>query len=390
MPSLDRIVIVGASLAGLRAAQALREEGFAGDLTLVGAEPHLPYNRPPLSKSLLTGDDDVTLPGDGFDARWVGGRRAVGLDRVARTVTLDDGADLPYDGLVIATGARPRHLPGGQGTHKGVHVLRTLDDGLALRAALNQGPARVVVIGAGFIGGEVASTARSLGLDVTLVEAGPLPMGGLLGETTGRWLADHHRRNGVELITGTRVAAVADGAVRLADGRSVPAGLVVVATGVTPEVGWLEGSGLKVDDGVLTDATLFAQGASDIVAAGDVARWPHPVFGGALVRVEHWANANDQGARAARNLLRGPGDAEPHAEVPGLGTRVHGTRVQWAGFPSMADEALVAAGDPAEDRFSVAFLRDGVMVGGVAVNHPKEAIRLRKAVAAREASASLA
>ncbi|MGI5166208.1 NAD(P)/FAD-dependent oxidoreductase [Spirillospora sp. CA-253888] len=393
-PHPRRIVIAGASLAGLRAAQSLRAEGFTGDLILVGAEPHRPYNRPPLSKSVLTGDDDVTLPGDAFDARWLGGRRAIGLDAAARTVAVDDGTDLPYDGLVIATGARPRRLPEEQMGYAGVHVLRTVDHALALRAELAAAPGgagRVVVIGAGFIGGEVASTARSLGREVTLVEAGGLPMAGVVGETAAEWLAGHHRRNGVELVTGARVVGLAGGggtggdrvrAVLLADGRELAADLVVVAMGVVPNTEWLEGGGLALDDGVVTDRALFA--APDVVAAGDVARWPHDLFG-ERVRVEHWANANDQGLLAARNLLRGPAEAKPYAEVPGLGTRVHGTRVQWAGLPRLGDAHHLVAGSVADDKFAVAFTRDDVLVGAVAVAFPKELNRLRRAIVARSA-----
>ncbi|WP_329518893.1 NAD(P)/FAD-dependent oxidoreductase [Spirillospora sp. NBC_01491] len=402
-----RIVIAGASLAGLRAAQTLRDEGFAGELDLIGAEPHLPYNRPPLSKSVLTGDDDVALPGaDEIDARWLGGRRAVRLDGDVRAVTLDDGTRLPYDGLVIATGARPRLPAGGWTDLPGVHVLRTIDDALALRAALAGGPRRVVVIGGGFIGGEIASTVRAQGIETVLVDAAPFPMAGVIGETAAGWLAGHHRRNGVDLVSGTRVTTVertpVDGApvdggsghegtalrVRLDDGRSLPADLVVAGMGVLPNTEWLEGGGVRVDDGVLTDAALFA--ADGVVAAGDVARWPHGLFGGEAVRVEHWANANEQGAVAARNLLRGPAEAEPFTEVPSLGTRVHGVRVQWAGFPRLADTSRVVAGDPADGRFAVAFGRAGVLVGGAAVGLPKELIRLRRAIAAGEPVPALA
>ncbi|MFI0449662.1 NAD(P)/FAD-dependent oxidoreductase [Actinomadura sp. 6N118] len=390
MGSFSQIVVVGASLAGLRAAQTLREEGYTGELSLVGAEPHLPYNRPPLSKSVLTGDDDVALPGaDDVDVHWRGGRRAVRLDTGGRTVALDDGTSLSYDGLVIATGVRPRRLPEEQMTLRGVHVLRTIDDATTLRRALATDPGRVVIIGGGFIGGEVASTVRHLGHQVTVVDAGAVPMDDTIGERAGRWLAVHHGKNGVELISGVRVVEVTgkDGrvsGVRLSDGRTVPADLVVAGMGVVPNTDWLNGSGVHVDDGVVTSAELFADGVSDVVAAGDVARWPHGLFGGELVRVEHWANANEQGAVAARNLLRGPGQAEPFDAVPALGTRVHGTRIQWAGLPRLADESSIVTGTPEDDKFSVAFTRDGVLVGAVAVNFPKEMIRLRKAIAARE------
>lgn len=390
MTRLDRIVIVGASLAGLRAVHALRGEGFTGELTLVGAERHLPYNRPPLSKSVLTGDDDVTLPGsDQLDARWLAGRRASGLDPAARRITLDDGTDLSYDGLIIATGARPRLLPSDQMSFPGVHVLRTIDDALALRRSLQEGPQRVVVIGGGFIGGEVASTLRTLDLNVTLIDAGPLPMVSTIGQAPARWLAGHHRKNGVDLISGVRVKGLAGGndrvrSVLLEDGRRLQADLVVAGLGVIPNTDWLAGSGLDLNDGVVTDAKLFAQGAPDVVAAGDVARWPHSLFDGELVRIEHWANANEQGAVAARNLLCGRTEAEPYAEVHALGTRVHGVRIQWAGLPHLADDSQIVAGSLAEDKFAVAFTRSGVLVGGVAINFPKEAIRLRKAIAARD------
>ncbi|RFU38408.1 FAD-dependent oxidoreductase [Actinomadura logoneensis] len=389
MGTQERIVVVGASLAGSRAAVTLREEGFAGALTLVGAEPHRPYNRPPLSKSVLEGDDDVSLAGsEEIEADWLVGRAAVRLDTAARTVTLDDGAELGYDGLVIATGARPRRLPEEQMALAGVHVLRTLDDALELRKALADVRGRVVVIGGGFIGGEVASTARAAGHEVTVVDAAE-PMTRVLGRTVGSWLAGHHRAHGVELVTNTRVAElVGEGGrvtgVRLDGSRTVPADLVVLGAGVVPNTEWLEGSGVHVDDGVVTDSRLFARGHGDIVAAGDVARWPHTLFGHETVRIEHWSNANEQGAAAARNLLRGPSEAVPFSQVPALGTRVHGTRIQYAGLPHVADASTVVTGTPEDGKFAVAFTREGVLVGAATVNFPKELTRLRKAIEARE------
>ncbi|WP_206185066.1 NAD(P)/FAD-dependent oxidoreductase [Thermoactinospora rubra] len=301
-------------------------------------------------------------------------------------IVLDDGAEIAFDGLVIATGARPRRL---DRQPAGVHTLRTLDDALALRADLRAGHERLVVVGGGFIGGEVASTARRLGLAVTLVDAGPYPMLGTLGRHAARWLAAHHAKHGVELLSGVRVAAFEGGdrvtAVRLADGRSLPADLVVAAMGVVPNTEWLQDSGLKLDDGVVCTGTLFAEGMAAVVAAGDVARWSHGLYGGALVRIEHWSNANDQGGVAARNLLAGPDDARPYAEVPSFSTHVHGARIQTAGLPYLADEERVVAGSPGEDRFAVAFLKGGVLVGAVAVNAPKELIRLKRGIAARDA-----
>ncbi|MFI6291977.1 NAD(P)/FAD-dependent oxidoreductase [Nonomuraea sp. NPDC050790] len=376
MRNLNKITVVGASLAGLRAVQSLRQEGFDGEITLVGAETHLPYNRPPLSKGLLRGDEDVLLPGAGeLDDSWLRGRTAVHLDPASRTLTLDDGAELGYDGLVIATGARPRRMDAA-------HTLRTLEDSLALRAELRSGHEHVVVIGAGFVGGEVASTARELGLKVTLIDSGRYPMHAGLGDVAAAWLAGLHERGGVELVSGVRVSAVEDGRVLLADGRAIPAGLVVAGVGVVPNTSWLDGSGLALDDGVLVEDTLFARGSARIVAAGDVARWPHSRYGGATVRVEHWSNANEQGAAAARNLLLGPEESEPFTGVPSFATSVHGSRIQTAGLPHLADTATVVAGTPEEDRFAVAFSLGGELVGAVGVNAPKDLIRLKRAITA--------
>ncbi|MEO3875759.1 FAD-dependent oxidoreductase [Nonomuraea sp. B12E4] len=378
MRTLNKITVVGASLAGLRAVQALRREGFDRDITLVGAETHTPYNRPPLSKSVLSGDDDVTLPGaDELGDQWLRGRRAVRLDARHRAVILDDGTELGYDGLVIASGARPRRLGDAR-------TLRTIEDALALRAKLASGCEHVLIIGGGFIGGEVASTARQLGRKVTLIDSGPYPMHAGVGEEAARWLAAHHERNGVELVTNVRVTTVEGTQVRLSDGRSLSADLVIGGLGVRPNTEWLDGSGLAVDDGVLCEPTLFARDSADIVAAGDVVRWPHGLFDGELVRVEHWSNANEQGAVAAHNLLAGPGDAQPFLEVPNFATHVHGARVQTAGLPHLADQASIVTGSLQEDRFAVAFTRTGVMVGAVAVNAPKDLIKLKRAIAARE------
>ncbi|MDP9863194.1 MULTISPECIES: NAD(P)/FAD-dependent oxidoreductase [Streptosporangium] len=384
---MNRITVVGASLAGLRAVQALRREEFDGEVTLIGAETHLPYNRPPLSKSVLRGDDDVTLPGaEELGDHWLRGRRAAALDTADKIVTLDDGSEIGYDGLVIATGARPKRLAEHPA---GVHTLRTIEDSLALRAELEGGPRQVVVIGGGFIGGEVASTARSLGHQVTLIDSAPHPMLATVGSDTALWLAAHHRRNGVELVSGVRAIGFegetrVEG-VRLSNGVTVPADLVIAGMGVVPNTEWLAGSGLTVEDGVVCEPTLYAKGSTDVVAAGDVARWPHGLYGDSLVRVEHWATANDQGAVAALNLLAGPENAKPYADLPSYATHVHGARIQTAGLPHLADEVRVLAGSVEEDSFAVGFARDGRLVGAVAVNAPKELIRLKRRVVAGEA-----
>ncbi|WP_020579833.1 NAD(P)/FAD-dependent oxidoreductase [Actinopolymorpha alba] len=394
MGTINRAVVVGGSLAGLRAAQTLRQEGFAGDLTVVSAESHLPYNRPPLSKSVLNGDDDVALPGAGeVDCRWIRGRRAVRLATGAGpsagtgTVVLDDGTPLSFDGLVIATGARPRRFPAEQAPLEGVHVLRTIEDALALRASLDAGPDHVVVIGGGFVGGEVASTAREKGLAVTLIDAAPLPMVRALSAHAAGWLARHHKENGVELISGVRVTALEGerrvSGVRLDDGRLIPASLVVAGLGVVPNTEWLDGSGIRVEGGVVTTATLFASGLPNVVAAGDVVRWPHELFGGELVRGEHWAIANDQAALAARNLLRGPAEAEPFTDVPSFSTYVHRARVQSAGLPHLADETRIVARSESDGSLAVALARAGVLVGAATINGHKYLMRLRRAIAAR-------
>ncbi|MEU4710868.1 FAD-dependent oxidoreductase [Nocardia salmonicida] len=385
MTKLNRIVVVGASLAGLRAVQALRAADFAGDITLIGAENHAPYNRPPLSKSVLDGDGDITLPGaEQLEDGWLRNRRAAALRTADRLVVLDDGSEIAFDGLVVATGASPRRF---DAQPAGVHSLRTVDDALALRTELEAAPGHVTVIGGGFIGSEVASTARRQGISVTLVDAGSHPMAATLGSNGAQWLARHHERHGVDLVSGVRALGF-DGesratAVLLSDGRRIPTDVVVAGTGVEPNTDWLRESGLKLDNGVVCTSSLFAEGESSIVAAGDVSRWSHPLYDGELVRVEHWANANEQGALAARNLLVGPAEAETYAAVPSFATHIHGARIQIAGMPALSDEEYVLLDESTEDRLVVAFSSRGVLVGAVAVNAPKDLIRLKRAIAAR-------
>ena len=402
-----RIVVVGASLAGLRAAEELRHQGFAGTITVIGDEPHLPYDRPPLSKQVLAGEwslDRIALAvsADGgleaLDLDWRLGTRAVGLDTAAREVTLAGGRRVAYDGLVVATGAAPRELPGTEPL-AGVHTLRTLDDCLALRRHLDSGARRVVVVGAGFIGSEVAATCRTAGCDVTLLEALPVPLGRALGDVLGAVMGELLRDHGVDLRLGVGVAGFeGDGRVervRLADGGAVDADLVVVGIGVTPNTGWLEGSGLALDDGVVCDATTLV--APGIVAAGDVARWPSHRFG-ELMRVEHWDNAIAMGEHAARRLLAEPtfssgarpgdtalGGTAPdpasgppaYDPVPWFWSDQYDRKIQLAGRSSQADEVAVVDGSTAERRFVALYRRGGRLSGVLAMNRPRLLVTYR-------------
>ena len=302
------VTIVGASLAGLSAARALREQSYDGPITLVGDECRPAYDRPPLSKEFLAGtmsEADIALgtpEDDALGLRWRLGRSAVRLDRAGTAVVLDDGARIVSDGVVIATGARARQLPGP--ARPGVHTLRTLEDARALRAELRPG-ARLVVIGADFIGSEIASTARSLGVQVTVVEVMATPLAGPLGTEMGAICAALHAEHGVRLITGAGPAELAGDprvrAVRLADGRELAADLVVAGIGAVPCVGWLAGSGLPVNGGVLTDERC-ATPAPGVVAVGDCASSRNRYTGGVL-RLEHWTSAQRQPAIAAATLL---------------------------------------------------------------------------------------
>ena len=375
------VSIVGASLAGYWAAETLRRDGFEGRISLIGDEPHAPYDRPPLSKNFLAGDlEDDRLPlttaeklADlGLEMRL--GCRATGLDVATRTLEVDGVAE-PYDGLLIATGARCRNLPGTAGL-AGVHTLRTRDDAEAIRDALANGARRVVVVGAGFIGAEVASTAIGRGAEVTMVEALEAPFGRVLGVEMGAVMADVHRRHGVDLRTGVGVDEVLGddrlAGVRLADGATLEADLLVVGIGVVPNTDWLEGSGLTLDDGVVCDETCLA--APDVVAAGDVARWANPRYG-EVMRVEHWDNAVQQGVHAARRLLQSDEEATPYAPVPWFWTDQYDRKVQLAGRPHTDDEVRVVAGSTAEHRFAAFYGRDGRFTAALGMNRPRQVMQ---------------
>ncbi len=394
MGELEQLVIVGASLAGLRAAETLRNEGYAGRLTLIGAEQHLPYDRPPLSKKVLAGEWEAerialrkpeAIEQLDLDLRL--GTLASALDTTAQRISLDDGEQLSYDGLIIATGAAPRRLP-GQPELDGIFVLRTLDDSLELSRRLGDG-VRLVVIGAGFIGLEVAATARQRGAEVTVLEGASAPLIRGLGAEMGELVAGVHQRNGVPIRCSVQVAAIegADGAVtgvRLGDGELVPAELVVVGIGVAPAIAWLEGSGLELGDGIVCDAGLHA-GASGVYAAGDCVRWPNPLFG-ETARIEHWTNAAEQGAHAARNLLTHPdGGGTPYAPVPFFWSDQYDARIQFLGRSAADDEVRIVHGDPAEGKFVALYGRDGRLHGALGVSLPRLVMPYR-ALLARQAS----
>ncbi|GAA4213098.1 NAD(P)/FAD-dependent oxidoreductase [Actinocatenispora rupis] len=376
--SLRRVVIVGAGAAGIAAAQALRGDGYDGALTMVGDEPHPPYDRPPLAKDVLAGSRpvaDLTLCDAGrttdlgLDLRP--GTAAVGLDVAARRVQLADGGTLPYDGVLVTTGVRPRQLPGTR--HLGnVHVLRTVDDAQRLRAALVPG-ARLVVVGAGYLGCEAAAVAATAGVHVTLVEPGPTPLPGL-GGPVGALLASLHRTHGVDLRTGGAVRAVRSRGnravgVTLADGAALDADAVLLALGSTPATGWLAGSGLTTTGGVRCDA--YCAAAPGVYAAGDVARWWHPAAG-RYVRVEHRTNATAQGIAAAHNLLAAAtgGAPRPYEPVAYAWSDQYGRRIQILGDLTGHDGQRVVD-DPGDGHLVVAYRRAGRVAGVVAVDRPR-------------------
>ncbi|WBO68545.1 NAD(P)/FAD-dependent oxidoreductase [Streptomyces camelliae] len=379
------ITVVGASLAGLSTVRALRAEGYDGEIVVVGEERHTPYDRPPLSKEFLKGDldTDALALGDADEyeelgARWLLGERAVRLDTAARSVTLAGGQELRTDGVVVATGASPRTLPGTEGL-AGIHTLRTLDDAQALRADLHSGLPRVVVIGAGFIGAEVASTAHRLGLHVTVVEALDVPLERQLGREMGLVCSSLHSDHGVGLICGIGVAGFTGEervtGVRLADGRVLPADVVVTGVGVRPATDWLAGSGVQVDDGVVCDSGCSTN-VPGVVAVGDVARCPHP-FTGRHARVEHWTSATEQATTAARTLLSGVSAPAP-LTAPYFWSDQYQVRIQLAGHVAPGAQPEIVDGDLDSRSFTAVYRREGSAVAVLSLNQPKLFNRLRR------------
>lgn len=386
---MDRIVVVGASLAGVRTAEAIRREGFAGRLTLIGAEAHHPpFDRPPLSKQVLTGEWEpdqarLRVRPDALDAELLLGRHATELDLTGRVVVLDTGARIPFDGLVIATGSTPRLLPDTPRSD-GLFTLRTIEDAVALRDRMRSG-CRLAVVGAGFIGCEVAAAGRARGADVVVVEAMEVPLERVLGSRMGDVVAGLHRERGVDLrlAVGVRsIEPVGDSIeISLSDGTAVGADTVVVGIGVRPATDWLEGSGLLLDDGVVCDSTLAAEGADTVVAAGDVARWPNELFGESM-RVEHWTNAVEQAAHAARRLLLGAEAAGPFRPVPYFWSDQYDTKLQFVGSCRPDDEMEIAEGRVEDGKFTAVYSRDRTVRAALCVNSPARMVHWRNQIAA--------
>lgn len=372
---MKRIVVVGGSAAGLAAVESLRNKGYDGALTLVGDEQHLPYDRPPLSKKLLAGEvqpEQVWLREPDalstVDADFRFGCRATGLDQARRVITLCSGEDLPYDAAVIATGLRPRRLPWGDDV-EGVYVLRTMDDALALRDELKGSPT-VAVVGSGYLGAEIAATARQLGLDVTLIDSNPVPLAHQLGPQLGRVAAAMHHDHGVTTIMKSRVTGLLEhdgrvAAVQFSNGVTAPADVVVVAIGSVPAVDWLAGSGLDLSDGVICDE--FCQAAPGIWAAGDVASWPHPLAGG-RIRLETRTNASQQAIAVAANILADEGQEQPFATVPFGWSDQYDSKIQtWGWCPADATVEIVS-GSVADREFTAVYRRDGILTGALGWN----------------------
>ena len=386
-------MVVGASLAGARAVHSIRSAGHDGMLTLVGAEPHLPYDRPPLSKDFLTGERDVEAlmldsPGayDELGVDVVLGTVATGLDLDERTVTLrtvgpNSSEQVPFDALVIATGASARPLPGTEGLD-GVHTLRTLDDATAIREGLTAG-ARVAVVGGGFIGSEVAASAKARGCEVTVIEAARAPLVRGLGAEMGSRVGALHGQNGVELRLGVGVEGVLGTdrveAVAMADGSRIEADLVVVGIGVVPNTAWLIDSGLHIDNGVVCDSTLCA-GPPGIYAVGDVVRAPNAWLGGGPIRVEHWTAAVEHGVAVGRNVVD-PLAAVPYDSVPFVWSDQYDARIQIAGHPDADDDAEVLIGSATDSSFLAGYRRDGHLSAVMSVNAIRPFVRFRRLLA---------
>ena len=383
-----RIAIVGASLAGLRAAEALRERGFEGSLTIIGDEPHEPYDRPPLSKQVLKGwvpAENTKLPRlRPVDADWRLGVAAIGLDRINHVVKLANGEDVDYDRLLIATGTRARPWPNPEeGALQGVFTVRTVEDAAALSAALKARPRRVLIVGSGFVGSEIASVCRDLDLPVTVTERGSGPLRGALGGVISEIAAAMMRDAGVDLRIGVSVASLdgdASGHVRsatLSDGTVLDVDVVVPSLGSIRNIEWLDGAGLAAGQwGLACDAGCRAFDINGVVTdhifvAGDVARAPHVLYGYEFLSQEHWDNAVSGAEVAANNMINLEVGRRPHLPLPSFWSGQFGVNIKSVGVCSFGDEIVFTQGSPADRRFAAAYGRNGRIVGAVTFNHGK-------------------
>ncbi|MBV6702927.1 FAD-dependent oxidoreductase [Kitasatospora aureofaciens] len=381
-----RIVIVGASLAGLRAAETLREKGFTGTLTVVGDEPRPPYDRPPLSKQVLLGKaaaNATELPTRWDpDAEWRLGVRATGLDPIGKRVLLADGESLPFDRLLIATGTRARPWPNPQeAALDGVFTLRTCDDAGRLADRLAAGPRRVLVIGAGFTGSEIASACRERGIEVTVAERGPAPLVGALGGTLSRLAAGMQRAHGVDLRCGVTVTALRGNGrftgADLSDGSRIDADVCVVAMGAVRNVEWLADAGLAAGpQGVACDAgcrafNMYGIVTDDVFVAGDVSRFPHPLFDYQMLSLEHWGNAVAQAEVAAHNMVSPGPLRRPHLAVPVFWSSQFGFNIKSVGVPTFSDQVVIAQGSLAARRLVAVYGYRGRITAAVTVNMAK-------------------
>jgi 3-phenylpropionate/trans-cinnamate dioxygenase ferredoxin reductase subunit len=365
-------VIVGAGVAGAKAAETLRREGFDGHVVLVGAEPYPPYERPPLSKQLLRGETDVKAafvhPDDFYTANDIElhvGTRVESIDTRLHALTVDTAESIHYDRLLLATGARPRRLRVPGADLSGIHYLRDLDDAAGLRAELATST-RVAVVGAGWIGSEVAASIRQLGHDVALIDPSPVPLAKVLGNDVGSVYRDLHARHGIELHLGARVerfhGAGRVNGVRMSGGADIDADLVVVGVGVEPDIDLARRAGLTIDGGIAVDA-LLQTSAPDVFAAGDVAAAQHPFYG-RRIRVEHWANAQQQGIAAARNML---GSATAYERLPYFFSDQYDLGMEYSGYAAQWDR-VVFRGDPAASEFIAFWIADRRVVAAMNAN----------------------
>lgn len=381
--TLRSVAIIGASLAGLNAAVTLRREGFAGRLVIIGEEPHRPYDRPPLSKEIVRGDWPMQkaalhIDAELTDVEWRLGCRAEKLDAASRTVYLSDGTAESFDGIVIATGSAPRRLPGTE--MPGVHVLRTMEDAIALRDDLARPGCKVVIVGGGFIGQEVAASARAMNLAVTMVEQ-IAPAAHVLGHDIAMIIAALHCRRGVDVRLGVAAASFeGDGRLQrlhLSDGSAIEADVAVLGIGVVPNTAWLAGSGLGIDNGVMCDETCLA--APGIVAAGDIARWPNNRYG-EFRRVEHWDNAVRQAEHAAKRLLAEAGGTHPgpYTPVPWFWSDQYGLKLQLVGTPVAHDEVRLVFGSGEEEKFVALYRRGDRLTAALGLAATGKLLRYRK------------